>query len=92
LGAALDRDPLNRGERMELMTVSDLNQIATVLESIAEMRAQAASTKNSLIVWLAFILTGLYLLIAFGSAIFTLRLMNFSMDNMMQDMMGGTGG
>ncbi len=92
LGAALDRDPLNRGERMELMTVSDLNQIATVLESISEMRAQAASTKNSMIVWLAFILTGLYLLVAFGSAIFALRLMNFSMDTVMQDMMGGMGG
>lgn len=91
LGTALDRDPLNRGERMELMTVSDLNQIATVLESISDMRSQAASTKNSLIVWLAFILTGLYLLVAFGSAIFTLRLMNFSMDTMMQDMMGGGG-
>jgi type II secretory pathway component PulF len=92
LGAALDRDPLNRGERMELMTVSDLNQIATVLESVSEMRAQAAKTKNSLILWLAFLLTGLYLLIAFGSAIFALRLMNFSMDNMMQDVMGGGGG
>lgn len=92
LGAALDRDPLSRGERMELMTVSDLNQIATVLESISEMRAQSAKSKNSLIVWLAFILTGLYLLVAFGSAIFALRLMNFSMDNMMSDMMGGAGG
>jgi type II secretory pathway component PulF len=89
LGVALDRDPLSRGERMELMTVSDLNQIATVLESISEMRAQAASTKNSLIVWLAFVLTGVYLLIAFGSAIFALRLMNFSMDTLMSDMMGG---
>jgi type II secretory pathway component PulF len=89
LGAALDRDPLSRGERMELMTVSDLNQIATVLEAISDMRAQAASSKNSLIVWLAFILTGLYLLVAFGSAIFALRLMNFSMDNLMNDMLGG---
>lgn len=92
LGAALDRDPLSRGERMELMTVSDLNQIATVLESISEMRAQAAGTKNSFIVWIAFILTGLYLLVAFGSAIFALRLMNFSMDSVMNDMMGGMGG
>jgi type II secretory pathway component PulF len=90
LGAALDREPLNRGERMELMTVSDLNQIATVLESISEMRAQSAKTKNSLIVWLAFISTGLYLLVAFGSAIFALKLMNFSMDSMMSEMMGGT--
>ncbi len=92
LGAALDREPLTRGERMELMTVADLNQIGTVLESISEMRAQAASTKNSLIVWLAFVLTGVYLLIAFGSAIFALRLMNFSMDNIMGDLMGGAGG
>jgi type II secretory pathway component PulF len=92
LGAALDRDPLSRGERMELMSVTDLNQIATVLESISDMRAQAAKTKNSLIVWLAFILTGLYLLVAFGSAIFALRLMNFSMDTLMQDMMGGAAG
>lgn len=91
LGTALDREPLGRGERMELMTVSDLNQIATVLESISEMRAQAASTKNSFIVWLAFILTGVYLLVAFGSAIFALRLMNFSMDTLMGDMMGGMG-
>jgi type II secretory pathway component PulF len=92
LGSALDREPLTRGERMELMSVTDLNQIATVLESISDMRAQAGATKNSLIVWLAFILTGLYLLVAFGSAIFALRLMNFSMDTMMSDMMGGQGG
>lgn len=91
LGAALDREPLTRGERMELMSVTDLNQIATVLEAISEMRAQSGATKNSLIIWLAFVLTGLYLLVAFGSAIFALRLMNFSMDTMMTDLMGGQG-
>jgi type II secretory pathway component PulF len=92
LGVALDREPLTRGERMEVMSVTDLNQIATVLESISDMRAQSASSKNSMIIWLAFLLTGVYLLIAFGSAIFALRLMNFSMDTLMGDMMGGMGG
>ncbi|HEY1096867.1 MAG TPA: type II secretion system protein [Alphaproteobacteria bacterium] len=87
LGAAMDRPPLSRSERMEIMTVSDLSQIATVLESIADIRAQSAQTKNSLIVWGAFIFTGLYLLIAFGSAIYALQLMNFSMDSMMDQMM-----
>ena len=44
LGAALDRAPLTKGERLELATLSDLNQVATVMESIAEMREQAAKT------------------------------------------------
>ncbi len=87
LGAAMDRAPLSRNERTEIMAVSDLTQIATVLEAIADMRAQAAQTKNSLIVWGAFVFTGLYLLIAFGSAIYALQLMNFSMDSMMDSMM-----
>jgi type II secretory pathway component PulF len=91
LGAAMDRAPLTRSERMEIMTVSDLTQIATVLESIADIRAQSAKTKNSLIVWGAFIFTGLYLLVAFGSAIYALQLMNFSMDSMMDQMMQGGG-
>jgi type II secretory pathway component PulF len=89
LGAAMDRAPLTRSERMEIMAVSDLTQIATVLESIADIRGQSARTKNSLIVWGAFIFTGLYLLVAFGSAIYALQLMNFSMDSMMDQMMQG---
>lgn len=83
LGAAMDREPLTRSERLELATLSDLGQVATIMESIAEMRAQAAKTKHSLIVWLAFALTGVYLAIAFGSAIFALTVMNMSMDSMM---------
>jgi len=89
LGAALDREPLNRNERMELAGISDLGQVATVMESISELRSQAAKTKHSLIVWLAFGLSGLYLVIAFGSAIYALTVMNMSMDSMMGDFMGG---
>lgn len=89
LGTALDREPLTRNERMELSTLSDLGQVATVLESIAEMRAQGAKTKHSLIVWLAFALTGLYLTIAFGSAIYALTVMNMSMDSMMSGLTEG---
>jgi type II secretory pathway component PulF len=89
LGAALDRDPLNKNERMEIMSVSDLDQVATVLESISDMRAGAAKTKHSLIVWLAFGLSGIYLLIAFGSAIYALTVMNMSMDSLMEDLMMG---
>jgi type II secretory pathway component PulF len=83
LGAAMDRDPLSRAERLELATLSDLGQVATIMESVAEMRAQSAKTKHSLIVWLAFALTGVYLAIAFGSAIYALTVMNMSMDSMM---------
>ncbi|PZQ47450.1 MAG: type II secretion system protein [Micavibrio aeruginosavorus] len=83
LGVAMDRDPLSRAERLELASLSDLSQVATIMESIAEMRAQAAKTKHSLIVWLAFALTGVYLAIAFGSAIYALTVMNMSMDSMM---------
>ncbi|MBN8520936.1 MAG: type II secretion system F family protein [Alphaproteobacteria bacterium] len=89
LGAALDREPLKHNERMELATLSDLGQVATIMETIAEMRAQSAKTKHSLIVWLAFALTGVYLVIAFGSAIFALTVMNMSMDSMMGGLMGG---
>ncbi|NQZ14386.1 MAG: type II secretion system F family protein [Alphaproteobacteria bacterium] len=88
LGAALDREPLSRSERMELATLSDLDQVATILESIAQMRAQAAKTKHSLIVWLAFGLTGVFLVIAFGSAIYALTVMNMSLDSMMGGLMG----
>jgi type II secretory pathway component PulF len=83
LGAAMDRQPLSRSERLELATLSDVDQVATIMESIAEMRAQAAKTKHSMIVWLAFALTGVYLAIAFGSAIYALTVMNMSMDSMM---------
>lgn len=83
LGAAMDKEPLTRAERLELATLSDLDQVATIMESIAEMRAQSAKTKHSLIVWLAFALTGVYLAIAFGSAIYALTVMNMSMDSMM---------
>ncbi len=89
LGAALDREPLTRSERLELAGLSDLSQVATVMESISEMRAQAAKTKHSLIVWLAFGLSGLYLVIAFGSAIYALTVMNMSMDSMMSSFMSG---
>ncbi len=89
LGNALDRAPLTRSERLELASLSDLDQVATILESISEMRTAAAKTKHSLIVWLAFALTGVFLVIAFGSAIYALTVMNMSMDSMMGGLMGG---
>jgi type II secretory pathway component PulF len=89
LGAALDRAPLTRNERLELASLSDLGQVATVLESIAEMRQAAAKTKHALIVWGAFGLTGVFLTIAFGSAIYALTVMNMSMDSMMGGLMEG---
>ncbi len=89
LGAALDRAPLTRAERLELASLSDLAQVATVMESIADMRSAAAKTKHSLIVWLAFGLTGVYLAIAFGSAIYALTVMNMSMDSMMGGLLQG---
>ena len=89
LGSALDRAPLTKSERLEIASLSDLGQVATVMESISEMRAQAAKTKHSLIVWLAFALTGVFLVIAFGSAIYALTVMNMSMDSMMGGLMDG---
>ena len=89
LGTVLDRPPLTRSERMELASLSDLDQVATILESIAEMRTAYAKTKHSLIVWLAFALTGVFLVIAFGSAIYALTVMNMSMDSMMDGLMQG---
>jgi hypothetical protein len=53
------------------------------------MRTQSAKTKHSLIVWLAFALTGVFLVIAFGSAIYALTVMNMSMDSMMGGIMDG---
>jgi type II secretory pathway component PulF len=89
LGNALDHPPLNRSERLELASLSDLDQVATILESIAEMRSSSAKTKHSLIVWLAFALTGVFLVIAFGSAIYALTVMNMSMDSMMGGLLEG---
>ncbi len=89
LGSALDRSPLIKSERLELAALSDLEQVATVMESIAEMRSQAAKTKHSMIVWLAFAITGLFLAVAFGSAIYALTVMNVSMDSMMGGLMQG---
>ena len=34
LGSALDREPLNKSERLELATLSDLSQVATIMESL----------------------------------------------------------
>lgn len=87
LGSALDREPLTRGERMELAGISDLEQVATVMESISEMRTQSAKTKHSLIVWAAFAISGIFLVVAFGSAIYALTVMNMSMDSMMSEFM-----
>lgn len=89
LGSALDRPPLRRNERLELAALSDLEQVATVMESIAEMREQASKTKHKLIVWIAFALTGVFLALAFGSAIYALTVMNMSMDSMMGGLMQG---
>lgn len=89
LGSALDREPLTKNERLELASLSDLGQVATVMESISEMRASAARGKHSLIVWLAFAITGIYLALAFGSAIYALTVMNMSMDSMMGGLMEG---
>jgi type II secretory pathway component PulF len=92
LGTALDREPLNRSERLELATLSDLSQVATIMESIAEMRSQSSRTKHKIIVWMAFLFTGVYLAIGFGSAIYALTVMNMSMDSMMGGLMGGETG
>lgn len=92
LGAALDREPLTKNERLELAGISDLAQVGTIMESISEMRAQSAKTRHSLIVWLAFAGSGLYLVLAFGSAIYALTVMNMSMDSMMSQFMGDGGG
>ena len=89
LGSALDRSPLTKNERLELASLSDLGQVATVMESISEMRSQTAKTKHSLIVWLAFALTGVFLAVAFGSEIYALTVMNMSMDSMMGGLMQG---
>lgn len=69
LGATLDREPLNRVERMELSSLSDLHQVATVMENISEMRLGMSKTKHSLIIWVALALSGLYLFTAFSSAL-----------------------
>lgn len=89
LGVALDRSPLTRSERLEIAGLSDLGQVATVMESIAEMRAASAKTKHKFIVWIAFFLTGVFLAVAFGSAIYALTIMNMSMDSMMGGLMQG---
>lgn len=83
LGAALDRKPLKRSERLEIAGLSDLGQVATVMESIAEMRSASAKTMHKLIVWVAFGLTAVFLAIALGSAIYALMVMNMSMDSIM---------
>jgi len=89
LGAALDRQPLTRSERLEIAGLSDLGQVATVMESIAEMRSASSKTRHKLIVWIAFALTGVFLAMAFGSAIYALTVMNMSMDSMMGGLMEG---
>jgi type II secretory pathway component PulF len=90
LGQALDRDPLTRNERMELAGLSDLAQLATIMDAIAEMRGQAGRTKHSMIIWLAFALTMVFLVIAIGSAIFALTVLDMGMQGMMDSMLGGS--
>ncbi len=89
LGAALDREPLTRSERLEIAGLSDLSQVATVMESIAEMRASSAKTRHKFIVWIAFGITGIFLAVAFGSAIYALTVMNVSLDSMMGGLLTG---
>lgn len=92
LGTALDREPLTDSERTELMTVNDMSQVATVLESISDIRIEKSNSKYKMIVLGAFIFMSFYLLLAFGSAIFALQLMNVSTDSMMEQAMGGLAG
>lgn len=87
LGSALDREPMTKQERMEIAGLTDLNQVASVMEAISEMRMQASKTKHAMIVWGAFAFTGVYLFIAFGSAIYALTVMNMSMDSMVNDLL-----
>ncbi len=87
LGSALDREPMTKQERMEIAGLTDLNQVASVMEAISEMRTQASKTKHAMIVWGAFAFTGVYLFIAFGSAIYALTVMNMSMDSMVNDLL-----
>lgn len=89
LGVSLDRPPLTRSERLELASLSDLDQVATIMMSIAEMRMGSSKTKHKLIVWIAFLLTGVFLVLAFGSAIYALTVMNMSMDSMMTGLVDG---
>jgi type II secretory pathway component PulF len=88
LGQALDREPLTKNERMELAGLSDLAQLATIMDAISEMRAQSSKGKHSLIVWLAFALTAVFLVAAIGSAIYGLGVLNMGMDSMMGGLMG----
>ena len=53
------------------------------------MRAASAKTKHSLIVWIAFGLTGVYLALAFGIAILALTVMNMSLDSVIGGLMEG---
>ncbi len=88
LGSSMDREPMTKQERMEIAGLSDLNQVASVLEAIAEMRTQGSKSKHALIVWGAFAMTGAYLFLAFGSAIYALTVMNMSMDSMVNNLLG----
>jgi hypothetical protein len=69
-----------------------MSQVATVLESISDIRIEKSNSKYKMIVLGAFIFMSFYLLLAFGSAIFALQLMNVSTDSMMEQAMGGLAG
>jgi hypothetical protein len=91
LGMALNRPPLTQAERMELANISDIGHVATVMDSIGDMRATSGKGKSHTIVMVAFLLSGVYLAIAFGSSIYALTIMNMGMDAIMGDVMGDMG-
>jgi type II secretory pathway component PulF len=91
LGQAMARHPMSVSERSELMAVSDLRHIPTVVDSISENRAMMAKTKGNQIVMGALFGTGIYLAIAFGSSVYALSVLNMGMDSMMSDVLGSGG-
>jgi type II secretory pathway component PulF len=89
LGQALARPPLLLQERLELNSVANLDHVVTVMNSMAEIRGLMAAQKSRMIIMGLFIGSAMYLMIAIGSFIYALSLLNVSMDNSLNQMMMG---
>lgn len=83
IGQALDRDPLSRMERLEMLSVSKLDQLSSTFLHIADLRQERAKMKHAMIFWLALIGTGAYLFIAVASALYVVSLMGMSIESVM---------
>lgn len=87
-GEAMTREPLTRGECVEVQASHDVDQLAGILATISAYRADQAKSANSTLIKVAFYATLLYGAASVGAAMFALWTQNSSLQNLLGSLSG----